>query len=232
MNGRIKTGISLVVLAAALLFTTAADAEPLKAGDKAPRFDIVDIMGRIIRSDDLKDWIVVYGFGDEDSAEHALAMLKDLTRAEPDPKGVLFVCVADTSKHNTKILRPFVKKLLKKEYAKEVRNVEAILKEKGVVTTTKLENRYILVADMGADIFELFGISDSKNIGQGFIVDSTGVIRGHYTQYSDQMAETLRTAMASREADKMFALKTNKKKKSTWKYYAAAGVVLWLALKD
>ncbi|MFC1474933.1 hypothetical protein ACFLQK_02700 [bacterium] len=221
-----------VILATVVMFVSAgSSAEPLKIGDRAPEFDIKDIMGRIIRADDLEDWIIVYGFGDEGSAEHALGMLKDLTRAEPDPKGVLFVCVADTSKHNSKILRPFVKKLLKKEYKKEIKNVEAILQEKGVETSTRLENRYILVADMKADIFQLFGISDTKNIAQGFLVDGNGIIRGHYMEYSDKMAEDLRLAMTTREADRQYALKSGRKKKSKWKYYVLGGAVLWLTLK-
>lgn len=198
------------------------------------RFDIKDVNGRLVHGKDLEGWIILYGFGTEKTADQSLDFLKRLTKDEPRAEGVLYVCIADTSNHNTPALRPFVKKLLKKEYRKQIKILEESYAKWGIEPAAPLENRYLLIADMKADLFDMFGISDQKDKPHLFIMDGKYRVRGHYTEYGEEAADVYRMVLAERETDREFALKSQTRKKKTWKKYALIGgaVALYFALSD
>lgn len=198
------------------------------------RFDIKDVNGRLVHGKDLEGWIILYGFGTEKTADQSLDFLKRLTKEEPRAEGVLYVCIADTSSHNSPVLRPLVKKILKKEYRKQINILEESYAKWGIEPPAKLENRYLLVADMKADLFDMFGIADQKDKPHLFIMDGKYRVRGHYTDFSDEVADAFRFVLAERETDRQFALKSHAKKKKTWKKYALIGgaVALYFVLND
>lgn len=197
------------------------------------RFDIKDVNGRLVHGKDLEGWIILFGFGTEKTADQSLEYLKLLTKSEPRAEGVLYVCVADTSPHNTPVLRSFVKKLLKKEYRKQIRILEESYGRWNITPAAPLEDTYLLVADMKADLFEMFGIADQKDLPHLFIMDGKYRLRGHFTEFNDEVANAYRLVLAERETDRQFALKAARRKKNVWKKYAlVGGVALWLALKD
>jgi len=221
--------VHLLLAAFVIIAGTRASAQ-LDVGEKAPRFDIKDIHSRIIPSQQLEGWIIIYGFGNEDTANTALGYLKKATEAEPAAEGLIYVCVADTTSHNTKVLQPFVRTLLRNEYKNQINEVRSILKDKGAEYDFKLENRYILIADMQADIFKLFGIYDQRNLPHVFIVDGDHRVRGHYTEYSDDLEETLRYVLAERAGEDRYALDVKKRKRGIWKRYAVGALAAWFIL--
>ncbi len=204
----------------------------IPVGTRIERFTIKDINNRLINAEQLKDWIIVYGFGNEKTADEAIDWLERITLEEQPGEGILFVCVADTSKHNSKILRPVVKKILKKEYRKNINKLKAALKEKNIELGYKLENRFMLVADMHADIYKLFGLNNQREKAHIVIVDGNHRVVGHFTEYSQMVPETLRLAVTQRETEKQLRrLAFKKRKKNMLVRYAVGGALGYLVYK-
>jgi hypothetical protein len=215
---------------AAATDTAAAAGATAAIQTKVPWFDVKDISGRIVQGDQLKGWIVVYAFGNEDNAETGVDWLKQVAKTNPTADGVLFVIIADASKY-PKVMGPFVKKVMKKEYRKEMDRIKAYLDEKNIHPPFNLEDRYLMVADTSGAYFNLFGIGGQKNIPHIFFVDGEHNIRAHFTAGSDEMVGTLSTLIADRESQKQFGLNIKKKKKNVFKRYAVIGALVWFGIE-
>lgn len=204
----------------------------LPVGSEIERFTIKDINNRLIPAGQLKDWIIVYGFGNENTAEESIGWLKELTLEEKPGDGVLFVCVADTTKHNNKLLRPVVKKILKKEYRRNISSLQEKLDENNIDLGYPLENRFMLVADMQADVYELFGIHNQREKPHIVIVDGRHRVMGHFNEYSEKVPETFRLAVTQRETEKQLdKLTIKKRKKNMLVRYAIGGALGYLIYK-
>ncbi|HOY64843.1 MAG TPA: hypothetical protein PLK80_12045 [bacterium] len=196
------------------------------------RFNIKDIYGRIIPAEQLKDWIVVYGFGNENNAMTMVGWLKEITLAYPDTKGIMFICIAETSKY-PKVMGPMVRRVLKKEYEQELETLGAKLAEKGFKQERPLDEKYIMIADTSGAYYNHFGIGDGKDDAHVFIFDGDHVPRAYFSDYSEEMKTTLASLLAEREEKQRFAaIQMSAKKKNTFRKYAligaavAAGVLL------
>lgn len=194
------------------------------------RFNIKDVYGNIVNGTDLEGWVMVYAFANEDTADFAVEMLNALSRKNLKAEGILYVLVGDGSKYH-KLLAPFVRKELKKAYEQEMRDLYKKMDEEGIILDYRLEDRYLMVADMKAMIFKLFKINDRKDVAHLFILDGSHKVRGHYTEYSDAMSETLSAALAERDAKKEYELTTHRRSRQMWKRYALGGLLVWLAIK-
>ena len=95
-----------------------------------PRFDVKDLFGRIIFGDDLEGWVILYCFGNEDTAEQGVGWLKKLTLSNFDAEGILYVIIADASRYH-KALFPIVKKQAKGAYDEYLQDFRKQLEEKG-----------------------------------------------------------------------------------------------------
>lgn len=195
-----------------------------------PRFDIKDVNGRLIYGEQLKGWIVVYAFGNEDNAETGVGWLKEVAKTNPTEDGVLFVIIADASRYPN-VMGPFVKKVMKKEYRKEIDRLEQELDERNIHPPFKMENRYLMVANMSGAYFRLFGIGDQKNVPHIFFVDGGHGVRAHYTSRTDEMVGTLGTLISERKSQNRFTLDIKKKKKNKFKRYAVIGALVWLGFE-
>ena len=198
-----------------------------------PRFDVKDLYGRVIAGADLQDWVVLYCFGNEDTAGEGINWLKQLSLKNFDAKGILYVIVADTSKYH-KALFPMVKKQAKGEYEKKLQEFTRELEENGYKYDFKLEDRYVMTLDTSAAVFKLFGIGGQRAIPHVFIVDGNGQVRGHFTQYTDAAPELLKQVLAERDAHKQAAayqLTMKTRKRQMWKRYALFGAIGWLVFK-
>jgi len=197
-----------------------------------PRFDIKDLYGRVIAGKDLEGWIVLYCFGNEDTAEQGISWIKKLTLPHFNAEGILYVIVADTSKYH-KALFPMVKKQAKGAYEENLADYTKELAEKGYEYNFKLEDRYIMTLDTGAAVFDLFQIEDRK-IPHVFIMDGSHTVRGHFTEYNEDAAKLLSDVIAERAAQKLadeYQLTMNVRKRQMWKRYALIGGVAWLLIK-
>lgn len=218
--------------ATAALGTAATGVAPITVA-VAPDLYIKDVFGRIITAADLNGWIVLYGFGNEDNADKAVGWIRELSLAYPNVEGVLYVLVADASGY-TKVLQPFVRKVLKREYKKNMQDIKARLTEKGIKLNYALEDRCVLIADSKADFFNAFGIGDQRNLPHMIFVDANRKVRAHFTEYSDEVPKTLGKLLEERKSKQspiMTALKMSHKKKSMVARYAILGGLLWLLLK-
>ncbi|HOX28840.1 MAG TPA: hypothetical protein PLQ76_06780 [bacterium] len=194
-----------------------------------PRFDVKDIYGRIFPADTLAGWIVVYGFGNDKNADEAIEWLKKITFTYPDSKGVLYVIVADSSKF-PRIMYPFVKKVVKEEYEKQLAALQKKFTDMGINVNYPLDSRYIMVIDSKAELFDVFGIKGDRDKPHAFILDGNHRVRGHFTSYSDELPATLAAVMADRDKEQQFSLKTRKAKKNTMKKVAIGAAAVSLAL--
>jgi hypothetical protein len=192
-----------------------------------PPFDFKDIYGRVVKSEDLKGWIVVYGFGNEKNADTGVEWVRNLTLEYPNVKGVLYVLVADASKYD-KFMYPLVKRIVKQEYKKKLVEIKNKFNEKGLPVDFVLEDRYMMTLDIKADIFKLFGVGDSRDVIHFFIVDGDRNVRGHFTEYSDTAVKLFGQVIADREAKQAYQIKTHKRKKNMVTRYAIAGAAVWL----
>ncbi len=197
------------------------------------RFNIKDIYGRIIPAEQLEDWIIVYGFGNEKNAMTMVGWLKEITLAYPDTKGVMFVCIAETSKY-PKVMGPMVRRVLKKEYEQELETLGKKLEEKGFKQEKPLDEKYIMIADTSGAYYDHFGIGDGKDDAHVFIFDGNHAPRAYFSEYSEEMKTTLAGLLAEREEKQKFAaIQMSAKKKNIFKKYAligaavAAGVLLF-----
>jgi hypothetical protein len=217
------------------IFSAAAFAQetPLPAPEAAPAqlriapFDIKDINSRIIRADELKGWIVVYAFGNEDNADQGVAWLKEAAKTRITSDGVMFVIIADASRY-PKVTAPFIKKVLKKEYRKEMDKLQGEVAEKNIVLPFKLEDRYWMIADFSGAYFAHFGIADQKNIPHIFFVDGDGNMRGHFTERTDEMVATLGALVDERDSKKLYALQITRKKKNLLRRWGLIGLGAFL----
>jgi len=205
----------------------AAPAAPLEIPKVAPPFDFKDIFGRVIKSEDLKGWIVVYGFGNEDNADTGVEWIKKLSLAFPNTKGVLYVIVADASKYN-KIMYPLVKRVVKQQYRNKMIAMKKEFSEKGMPVDFVLEDRYMMTLDMKADVFKLFGIGDDRKIVHFFFVDGNRNVRAHFTEYTDAAQNLFGQILAARDSKQAYQIKTHKRKKNMITRYALAGAAVWL----
>ena len=239
------TGKTIAVFAALLLLLTISTTkcisqeEPAASAPQAaatatqaitgavPDFDFKDVYGRIVKAQDLKDWIVVYGFGNEDNADVAIGWLKNITFANPNATGVLYVSVADASKYD-KIMYPFVKKVVKQEYKKKITQIRNEFTERGIPCNFVLEDRYMITIDTKANIFKLFGIGDLRKQPHLFIVDGARNVRGHFTEYSDAVPALFAKVIAERDVKKNFIMTTHAKKKNSLRRYALGAAAVWL----
>ncbi|MFA6449585.1 MAG: hypothetical protein WCX65_08960 [bacterium] len=204
-----------------------AQPAPVEIPKIAPPFDFKDIYGRVIKAEDLKNWVVVYGFGNEHNADTGIEWIKNLTLAHPNVKGVLYVIVADASKYD-KLMYPLVKRVVKQEYKKKLVDIRNEFKEKGLPVDFVLEDRYMMTLDLKADIFNLFGISDSRDIVHFFIVDGNRNVRAHFTEYNQAASDLFGQVIAERDAKQAYQMKTHKRKKNMFRRYALAGAAVWL----
>jgi len=221
--------------AAAFAADNAQPAAPAQAAitvEKPQRFDIKDIFGRIIKADDLKGWIIIYGFGNEDNAEQAVEWLKQLTVSFPDTQGIMYVLVADASRYN-KVFQPIVKKILKKEYSKNIEDLKARFVAKNIPITYSLEDRYILVIDTKGELLDLFGIApDDRKTPHAIIVDGDHRVRAHFTQNTPELTAALGKVIEERKAQQAYAaVKMAHRKKKMWTRYALLGGLLYFVLK-
>ena len=197
-----------------------------------PRYDIKDLYGRVIAGRDLEGWIVLYCFGNENTADEGIQWLKQLTLKHFNAEGILYVIVADTSKYH-KALFPMVKKQAKSAYESSLANFKKELDEREYKYDFALEDRYIMTLDTGAAVFHLFQIKD-RAIPHVIIMDADHKVRGHYTHYTDTAADLLGQVLAEREAKKKAAeypLTMKTRKRQMWKRYALLGAVAWLVLR-
>lgn len=197
-----------------------------------PRFDIKDLYGRIVSAQDLDGWIVLYCFGNEDTAELGISWLKKLTLDHFNAQGILYVIVADTSKYH-KALFPMVKKKAKSAYEENLANYTKELEEKGYNYDFKLEDRYVMTLDTAAKVFDLFRIKD-RGIPHIFMLDGAHTVRGHFTEYNQDAAKLLGDIIAERDAKKLaeqYQLSMQVRKRQMWKRYAIIGGAAWLLLK-
>ena len=234
MGSQRKKLLSLSIAVALLLFArVSAFAEgPVPVGQQVPRFDIKDINGRFIPADQLKGWIVVYGIGNEDTADKGLEWIRELTRANPDAKGVVYIVIADVHNRDSKILRPLVKKILKKEYRKNINALQKEFDEKGIKLDHPVEDNYFVVADFKSDIMKLFGVADMMQKPHGFLMDGTHTVRGYFTSYSDEIPKTFTALLAERDAQKQYAMKSQEIKGDTKiAKYLLIGALGWLATR-
>jgi hypothetical protein len=190
------------------------------------RFNIKDIYGRIIPAEQLKDWIVVYGFGNEKNAMTMVGWLKEITLAYPDTKGIMFICIAETSKY-PKVMGPMVRRVLKKEYEQELETLGKKLEEKGFKQEKPLDEKYIMIADTSGAYYNHFGIGDGKDNAHVFIFDGDHTPRAYFSDYSEEMKTTLGTLLAEREEKQKFAaIQMSAKKKNTFRKYALIGAAV------
>ncbi len=245
---KIATGVMRAAAAAVLFIAMSAvafaaeEAAPAaaestsQAGPQAdipavvPDFDFKDVYGRVVKAEDLKNWIVVYGFGNEKNAETAIGWLEELTFSNPNAEGILYVSVADASKYQ-KIMYPFVKKVAKEEYKKKIGSIKRKFVERGIECKFVPEDRYMLTLDTKADIFELFGIDGHKNVPHIFIVDGNRNVLAHFTEYTEAVPAALSKALAARETAANLVMKTHARKKNVFKRWGLIGAgVLLLSL--
>lgn len=239
-----KQGMNAAVLAAvfcAALFSGgaafAADGEAkaavssnAAAVSQPERFDIKDVFGKVIPGKDLDGWIIGYAFGNEKNADTAIGWLKKVGLAHPDADGVIYIIVADASTYS-RVLQPVVKKIMKREYKKNMQGIKKEMVEKNIKFKYELEERFILVADTKGEIFERFGIADKKDIPHLIVVDGTHKARADFTEYSDEVPAMIGKLMDERDQAKKYAYKTSQRKKNMLPRYAALGGLLWLLLK-
>lgn len=197
-----------------------------------PRFDIKDIYGRVIKGDDLKGWIIVYGFGNENNADQAVEWLSTLSKQNIHAKGILYVLFGDVSKFH-RVLQPTVRKELKKNYEAQMDKFYKELAADNITIDYKLEERYIVVADTSAAYFDLFGIGNDREIPHMFIADGTNKIRYHFTTYSDAAAQALSDIIAEQENNlpAKTEVKMTVRKRQMWKRYALIGVLGWVLIR-
>ena len=198
--------------------------------DSVPRFDVKDVYGRIINAKDLEGWIILYGFGNEDTAETAIQWLKKITFQNFQAKGVIYILIADTSKYH-KILAPVVKKQLKGEYEKQLDIFRKELSERNITYDFNLEDRCIIVMDSKAELFKLFNIDDHKDVPHLFVVDGDNNIRGYANEYSDSIVDLFNEVVSDRDDKEKYSLTMHQKKRQMWKRYALGGLLIWLLVK-
>ena len=194
-----------------------------------PPFDFKDLFGRVVKADDLKSWIVVYVFGNEDNADTGVEWIKSISRLSPNEKGILYVIVADASKYN-KIMYPLVKRVVKEDYRKNILEIKKEFSEKNIPIEFVVEDRYMMTLDLKGDIFKLFGIWDARKINHVFIVDGFRGVSAHFTEYSDAVPAAFGQALKDREAKSNYQIVTHKKKKSMMKRAVYAGALAGLLL--
>jgi len=194
------------------------------------RFDIKDVFNRLIPGDELEGWIVVYGFGNEHNAEEVVGWLKEVSRLYPEEKGMIYICIADTSKYH-KVLAPMVKKTLKKEYDKELERLNNWYSENGIEPGFKIEDRYIMVNDSGAGYFHAFGIGDQRDIPHVFIMDGDHRLRGYFKGEPEKMKELMGTLLTERRTNEFAKIHMKQRKKKMWKRYAVIGGLVWLGVE-
>ena len=118
----------------------------------------------------------------------------------------------------------------------DIRKLENVTKArfvaKNIKFTYKLEDRYILVIDTKAEIFDLFGISGERDKPHAIIVDGSHRVLAHFTDNTPELQDALAKAINERDAQKKFAaVKMAQRKKKMWTRYALIGGLVYIIAK-